>query len=83
MLPATLIDRIDIHLDVPRVDYEILSDSRTGETSAAIRARVAGARDRQRALFRRKKLHANAEMGPGEVRDFCRIDRAAYITEAV
>jgi magnesium chelatase family protein len=76
-LSGPLLDRIDIHLDVPRVDYEKLADSRSGETSAAIRQRVEAARDRQRARFRGKKLHANAEMGPAEVRDFCRTDTAA------
>jgi magnesium chelatase family protein len=76
-LSGPLLDRIDIHLDVPRVDYEKLADSRTGETSASIRQRVEAARDRQRARFRGKKIHANAEMGPAEVRDFCRTDTAA------
>ncbi len=76
-LSGPLIDRIDIHLDVPRVEYDKLSDTRSGETSAAIRARVETARDRQRARFRGKKMHANAEMGPAEVRDFCRTDTAA------
>jgi magnesium chelatase family protein len=61
---------------VPRVDYEKLSDTRAGESSTAIRARVEGARDRQRTRFRGKKLHANAEMGPAEVRDLCRTDAA-------
>jgi magnesium chelatase family protein len=76
-LSGPLLDRIDIHLDVPRVEYEKLADSRTGETSAAIRQRVEAARERQRARFRGKKLHANAEMGPADVRDHCRTDGAA------
>jgi magnesium chelatase family protein len=76
-LSGPLLDRIDIHLDVPRVDYEKLADSRTGETSAAIRQRVERARERQRSRFRGKKLHANAEMGPADVRDHCRTDNAA------
>jgi magnesium chelatase family protein len=76
-LSGPLIDRIDIHLDVPRVDYEKLADIRSGESSAAIRTRVEIARDRQRTRFRGKKVHANAEIGPAEVRDFCREDEAA------
>ena len=70
-------DRIDIHLDVPRVDYEKLSDVRLGEGSAAIRERVQAARERQLRRFRGTKLSANAEMGPAEVRDFCKADVAA------
>jgi hypothetical protein len=46
-----LLDRIDIHVEVPRVEYEKLSDNRVGETSAAIRARVEAARKRQRERF--------------------------------
>jgi len=76
-ISGPLLDRIDIYLDVPRVDYEKLADVRTGEPSAAIRARVQAARERQRVRFRGKKLHANAEMGPAEVRDFCRTDDSA------
>ena len=76
-LSGPLLDRIDIHLDVPRVDYEKLSDSRLGEPSSVIRARVEIARERQRFRFNGKKIHANAEMGPAEVRDYCRTDTAA------
>src|SRR5690242_15484646 len=47
-LSGPLIDRIDIHVEVPRVEYEKLSDKRTGEPSTAIRARVEAARKRQR-----------------------------------
>ena len=76
-ISGPLLDRIDIYLDVPRVDYEKLADVRIGESSAAIRSRVETARERQRARFRGKKLHANSEMGPADVRDFCRPDDTA------
>jgi magnesium chelatase family protein len=76
-LSGPLLDRIDIHLDVPRVDYEKLADVRLGEESRTIRARVGAARERQRARFRGKRIVANAEMGPAEVREFCRTDSAA------
>ncbi len=76
-LSGPLLDRIDIHLDVPRVDYDKLASDRSSEPSAAIRARVAAARERQRARFRGKKLTSNAEMGPAEVREYCRTDAAA------
>jgi hypothetical protein len=61
---------------VPRVEYEKLSDERLGEPSAAIRKRVEAARTRQAARFAGTRMLANADMGPGEVRDFCRLDDA-------
>jgi magnesium chelatase family protein len=50
-LSGPLLDRIDIHVEVPRVPFQKLSDDRRGETSASIRARVEGARARQTARF--------------------------------
>ncbi len=46
-----MLDRIDIHVEVPRVDYQKLSDDRLGEASEAIRCRVEAARGRQRERF--------------------------------
>jgi hypothetical protein len=46
-----MLDRIDIHVEVPRVDYEKLSSDRLGESSALIRERVQAARERQRVRF--------------------------------
>jgi class 3 adenylate cyclase len=76
-LSGPLLDRIDIHVEVPRADYEKLSDNRQGETSAAIRARVEVARKRQRERF--KGVHGvscNAEMHPAEIRAYCDLDAA-------
>jgi magnesium chelatase family protein len=50
-ISGPLLDRIDIHIEVPRVEYEKLSDNRLGEPSAAIQARVEAARQRQRDRF--------------------------------
>jgi magnesium chelatase family protein len=75
-ISGPLMDRIDIHIDVPRVEYEKLSDDRLGEPSAAIRARVEAAWQRQQCRFQGTRLLSNADMGPAEVRDFCRIDDA-------
>lgn len=69
-----LMDRIDLHVDVPRVEYEKLSSNRRGETSAAVRARVETARERQARRFAGTSLYANADMGPGEVRQHCVLD---------
>jgi magnesium chelatase family protein len=81
-ISGPLLDRIDIHVDVPRVEYDKLSDDRLGEPSAAIRGRVEAARERQRARFADLETHGgsalqcNADMGPAEVRQFCPVDGA-------
>ncbi len=72
-----LLDRIDMHVEVPRVDYAKLADKRQVETSAAIRSRVQAARDRQLQRFAGTKLTCNAEMGPNAVHDFCSVEPAA------
>jgi magnesium chelatase family protein len=73
-ISGPLLDRIDIHIQVPRVDYEKLSDNRLGESSAVIRARVENARQRQRARFKVGNLACNADMHPAEVRQYCQLD---------
>ncbi|MBN2149308.1 MAG: ATP-binding protein [Anaerolineales bacterium] len=50
-ISGPLLDRIDIHIEVPRVEYDKLSDSRLGESSEAVRARVEAARQTQRERF--------------------------------
>jgi magnesium chelatase family protein len=88
-LSGPLLDRIDIHIEVPRVEYEKLSDNRLGEPSARIRERVEKAREVQRRRFavysvqageggkKHSRIYTNSEMGPGEVREFCKTDAAA------
>ncbi|MDO8613195.1 MAG: YifB family Mg chelatase-like AAA ATPase, partial [Dehalococcoidia bacterium] len=70
-ISGPLLDRIDIFVDVPRVEYEKLTEDATAEPSAAVRERVEASRERQRLRFSESKLVCNAEMGPVEVRDFC------------
>jgi magnesium chelatase family protein len=69
-----LLDRIDIHVDVPRVQYEKLSSVRLGEPSAAIRDRVLAARQRQHERLRSTHCTNNADMGPAEIRHYCDLD---------
>lgn len=72
-----LLDRIDLHVEVPAVTDRALIDLRAGEPSAAIRARVLEARDRQRHRFQdRIEIASNALMGPRELRTFCALDQA-------
>ena len=75
-ISGPLLDRIDIHIDVPRVNYEKLTDDRLGEPSEAIRKRVEKARRAQRQRFANGKLSCNADMGPAEVREYCQLDDA-------
>ena len=72
-----LLDRIDIHIDVPSLPGERLSDDRRGEHTAGIRDRVHSARDRQSKRFEGRAFHVNAAMGPRELRAHCAIDAAA------
>jgi magnesium chelatase family protein len=76
-ISGPLLDRIDIHIEVPRVPFEKLSSDRTGEPSAKVRQRVEQARILQRARFEGAELRVNADMGPGEIRRFCPVDEAS------
>jgi magnesium chelatase family protein len=73
-ISGPLLDRIDIHVEVPRVEYEKLTNRQPGEPSEAIQARVQAARDRQQARFEGTPLTCNADMGPREVRKLCLLD---------
>ena len=73
-ISGPLLDRIDIHVEVPRVDYEKLADKRNVENSTVVRGRVQAARDRQLQRLQGTSLTCNAEMGPAEVRAFCDVD---------
>jgi magnesium chelatase family protein len=85
-ISGPLLDRIDIHVEVPRVDYQKLSDDRLGEPSARIRERVESARKIQRARFDggaaaplkasagTDSVFTNADMRVGEIRRYCRLD---------
>jgi magnesium chelatase family protein len=70
-----LLDRIDLHIEVPAVKYKELSSRVSGEKSEDIRRRVARAREIQARRFHGMKgFYANADMQSKEVREFCRID---------
>jgi magnesium chelatase family protein len=76
-ISGPLLDRIDIHLEVPRIEYEKLSDSRAGEPSATIRARVEAARELQSQRLAGTALRTNADMGAKEVQQHCFLDNAS------
>jgi magnesium chelatase family protein len=62
-ISGPLLDRIDIHIEVPRVAYEKLSDDRLGEPSGVIQARVEAARECQQARLHRQALARNPKHG--------------------
>jgi magnesium chelatase family protein len=73
-----LLDRIDIHLEVPAVKYRALADQAGGEPSEAVRARVDRAREIQRDRFaNRAGIYANAHMAPRDIRAHCQVSDGA------
>jgi magnesium chelatase family protein len=73
-ISAPLMDRIDIHMEVPPVHYRDLAASEPGLSSSEILERVKQARAVQADRFRRMKLHTNAQMNSRHIRQFCAID---------
>ncbi len=76
-ISGPFIDRVDIFVEVPHIDYEKLADDRLGEKSEKVRARVNAARSRQLNRFEGTRLACNTEMTPAEVREFCRTEESA------
>ena len=76
-ISGPFLDRIDIFIEVPHIDYEKLSDDRLGENSETVRKRVTDARNLQRQRFEESSLAANSEMTPVEVRNYCQTDESA------
>src|SRR6266550_7833426 len=76
-ISGSLLDRIDIHVEVPAVKFREITAERTGETSAQIRERVVAARRRQQERFARKRnVTCNARMGTRKLKAFCALDEA-------
>ncbi len=73
-ISGPLMDRIDLHVEVPRVAFEKLTANTRGETSAVIRERVEAARVRQAKRFAEMAIYSNSEMGPSDVRTYCSLD---------
>lgn len=73
-ISGPLIDRIDLHVEVPRIKFEKLSNENLSEPSKSIRGRVEAARKRQEERFKNKKIISNSEMSSQDVKEFCKID---------
>ena len=76
-ISGPLLDRIDIHIEVPAVKYKEISSDAKGETSTEIRERVIRARKIQYDRFAHlKNVFNNGDMGSKEVRQYCKLDTA-------
>jgi len=71
-ISGPLLDRIDLHVEVPSLTYEEMTSLREAEGTATVRARVEEARRLQRERFRGSSVFCNANMGAREVREHCR-----------
>ncbi len=76
-ISGPLLDRLDIFIEVPRVDYEKLSADSLAENSEKVMERVKQARQIQQQRFQGSKLTSNAEMTPVEVKKFCQVETQA------
>ena len=76
-ISGPFIDRVDIFIEVPHIDYEKLADNRLGEKSDRVQERVNAARLIQRQRFQGTKLSCNANMMPTEVRELCQAEESA------
>jgi magnesium chelatase family protein len=85
-ISGPLLDRIDLHVEVPLVDFrELTSDSPAGESSALIRERVWQAREVQTSRFKGKTVITNSAMGTRLVREHCKLatEATAYLEQAM
>ena len=80
-----MLDRIDLHIDVPAVPLEALTRALDGESSAVIKARVVKARERQRKRFGNEGLLTNAQMRHRQIQQYCQLTAPAraLLTQAI
>jgi magnesium chelatase family protein len=75
-ISGPLLDRLDLHIEVPAVPFRDLADDERSEQSLVIRTRVIAARARQTERYQGSRAHCNAHLRPGQLRKYCRLDRA-------
>ncbi len=75
-ISGPILDRIDLHIEVPALRYEDLRSTQPAEPSAAIRERVIAARDRQIDRYARDGIYSNALMRPKHIKKYCKLDGA-------
>ena len=74
-ISGPLLDRIDIHIEVPAVEYKELSSTVVGTSSAEMRAMVVRAREIQEQRFTGSTIQFNAQMTSRQIRDYCGLNR--------
>ena len=77
-ISGPLLDRVDIHIDVPSVPFKDLAGTGQGESSSEIRQRVVAAREIQGKRLQKTKIHTNAMMNSRQVRRFCQVDEKSH-----
>lgn len=77
-LSGPLLDRIDLHIEVPSVPYDEMTAERSGERSEVIRKRVTDCREVQRQRFKREGVHCNAQMHPGDMDEFTKLTDSGH-----
>ena len=77
-ISGPLLDRIDLHIEVPSVKYRALSGKEMGESSATIKTRVNLTRERQQKRFGNSGVLVNARMTEKQIKAFCRIDEESH-----
>jgi magnesium chelatase family protein len=75
-ISGPILDRIDLHVSVPRIKFDEMSASTFAESSGAIRERVIAARQKQRTRYSGGNITCNSEMGNTELRQYCQVDSA-------
>ena len=76
-ISGPLLDRIDLHIDVPEVKYNELTQDLKGEPSETIARRVMQARKTQIRRYRTSRIHCNAQMDPAQLRQYCGLNEDA------
>ncbi|MBN2185994.1 MAG: YifB family Mg chelatase-like AAA ATPase [Dehalococcoidia bacterium] len=76
-ISGPLLDRIDLFIDVPHIDYEKLTEDKPAEASEKVRGRVKAAHEIQLGRFQGTELYCNADMTPKEVKEFCIVESAS------
>ena len=77
-LSGPLLDRIDLHVEVPAVSYEDIRAPHTGDTSAQVRERVVRAREVQRERYRNTSCRTNADLSGRMLEEYCRLGREEH-----
>ncbi|MBT2621582.1 YifB family Mg chelatase-like AAA ATPase [Chryseobacterium sp. ISL-6] len=77
-LSGPLLDRIDIHIEIQKVEFDQLTKKRSGERSEDIRKRVLKAREIQQERYEGLEISCNAQIGPRQIEQFCALDGVSF-----